>query len=157
VGIHLINYLKPGNYWGFDAESVLREGANLIGEHLIAEKIPHLRVISPESVAEVAAQKPCLIYSVSVLIHVHPADLAEYFSNLLTMIDVGRRAIIIGKWSDGDTLQFGGQSWAHSARVLKQTASDFGGELNFLEENDSWLPDFGRAIKRGRLEIIKRT
>ena len=155
VGIHLINYLKPGNYWGFDAENLLREGAKLIGEHLIAEKAPHLRVISPEAIAEVARQKPRLLYSRGVLIHVHPTDLAEYFSNMLSIIDVGGRGYITGKWSDGDTLQFGGKSWAHSTRALKKTASDFGGELNFLKTNDFWLPDFGRAIKHGRLEITK--
>src|SRR6476620_5967405 len=50
VGIHVINYLKPGAYWGLDSESILREGLNLVDDELVAEKIPHLRVISPQSV-----------------------------------------------------------------------------------------------------------
>jgi len=79
VGIHLINYLKPGNYWGFDAEKLLREGTKLIGEHLIAEKAPHLRVISPEAIAEVAREKPRLLYSRGVLISCPPGRSRRVF------------------------------------------------------------------------------
>jgi hypothetical protein len=56
IGIHAINYLGPGRYWGMDiSDTLLKEGRALIGETLWEEKHPHLRVISAESVAEVAA------------------------------------------------------------------------------------------------------
>ena len=52
----------------------------------MAEKQPHLRVISDASVAEAAAAKPSLLFSEKVLIHVHPDELVQYFRNVLRII-----------------------------------------------------------------------
>jgi hypothetical protein len=155
VGIHVINYLKPGAYWGLDSEPILREGLKLVDADLIAERAPHLRVISPKSVAEVAAKKPSLLYSLKVLTHVHPDELSEYFRNILTIIGDSGQAIITGKWSEGETLQFSGQSWAHSVRSLQEPVLELGGEITVLRERDYWLADFGRVVKRGTLRVTK--
>ena len=53
IGLHVINHLKPGAYWGLDvSEYFLEEGRKLIDDKLVAEKQPNLRVISPAAVAE---------------------------------------------------------------------------------------------------------
>ena len=67
VGIQIINYLKPGAYWGLDSNPILREGLNLVDADLVAEKGSHLRVISPDSVAEAAAARPRFLCSLKVL------------------------------------------------------------------------------------------
>jgi hypothetical protein len=90
-----------------------------------------------------------------VVLHVHPDELSEYFFNILTIIKSGGQAIISGKWSEGETLQYSAQTWAHSLRLLSDTASEFGGELIVRREKDFWLEDFGRTIKSGRLEVTK--
>ena len=153
IGIHLIKFLKPGNYWGFDAEAILREGRHLIGHELIAEKAPHLRAISRETVFEAAAKKPRIVCSHGVVLHVHPDELSEYFFNILSIIRDGGQAIISGKWSDDETIQYSTKTWAHSLRVLSGKASEFGGELVVQNEKDFWLGDFGRTIKSGRFGL----
>jgi hypothetical protein len=90
IGVHVIDYLDPGGYWGFDvADFLLEQGQSLIGEVRWTEKQPRLRVISPESVAEVAAFKPKMLFSSSVLIHVHPEELPEYLHNVISIIGSG--------------------------------------------------------------------
>jgi hypothetical protein len=155
IGVHIIKFLNPGNYWGFDAEPILREGRHLIGDELITEKTPHLLAISPQSVLEAAVKEPRMVCSYGVVSHVHPDELSEYFCNILTIIRGGGRAIISGKWSEGATFQYSTKTWAHSLRLLSDMASEFGGELIVRTEGDFWLEDFGRTIKSGRLEVTK--
>jgi hypothetical protein len=155
IGIHVINYLAPRAYWGLDvSEYLLEEGRKLIGEQLLGEKKPQLRVISPQSVAEAAASKPKMLFSANVLIHVHPQELPEYLGNIMTMIGFGGAAIVTGKWSSGDCIQFSGRSWAHSIAMIRSILSEKGGELTILNEEDWLLEEVGRPAKRGVLQIV---
>ena len=53
IGVHVIEHLGRGAYWGFDIdEAFLDKGRELIGAQTYIEKAPHLRVVSPASVAE---------------------------------------------------------------------------------------------------------
>ena len=159
AGIHAIEYLRPGAYWGLDiSEFLLAEGRKLLGEELWEEKQPRLRLICPESVAEVAACKPAMLFSVKVLIHVHPAELPEFISNIMTIIGTDGQAIIKGVWSDKATLQFSGRSWAHSAPVIRDLALEMGGNFLILNETECQLEPIGQIAKKGtfRLSRIKR-
>src|SRR5262245_61204371 len=101
LGIHAIKYLKPGGYWGMDiVNDFLKEGRKLVGDRLWQEKRPNLRLISAESVTEVATVKPKLLFSVHVLKHVRPDKLNEYFHNIIKIIGPSGEAIIVGKWTD---------------------------------------------------------
>ena len=133
VGIHAINYLGPGLYWGMDiSAALLKEGRALIGETLWEEKQPHLRVISAETVAEVAAIKPAMLFSIKVMIHVHPNELPEYIRNIMTIIGTSGQAIVIGKWSDEETLQIGELSWLHAGSRVGDIVSANGGCMEIL-------------------------
>ena len=124
VGIHAINYLGKGAYWGLDiSDFLLGEGCKLIGETLWQEKQPHLRTISDASVAEAAAAKPSLLFSEKVLIHVHPDELEQYFGNVLRIIGLSGQAIIRGKWNDKRTIKYSSMSWAHSISTIKNLVS----------------------------------
>lgn len=154
VGHHLINFLKPGAYWGLDIDSfLLDEGKELAGEKLLAEKRPNLRVISPSSVAEAAAAQPAMLGSFAVLIHVHPLELPEYLGNLTTIIGKKGKAILTGRWSLDDTIQYSGQSWAHALATLEKMLSERGATLTVVREEDVELEAFGQTVKQGMLRI----
>jgi SAM-dependent methyltransferase len=152
MGIHVIRFLNRGCYWGLDIDQNLLDRGRRLGPEL-GDKAPNLRVISPATVREAASAKPALLFSLRVLIHVHPDELDEYLGNILTIIRDGGRAVITGKWSPGKTFQFGRQSWAHSLDGLNCIAGRHGGQIHVLEEKDSPLAKTGKLAKGGALEI----
>jgi len=156
VGIHTINYLGRGAYWGLDiSDFLLEEGRKLIGEPLWAEKQPHLRVISDESVAEAAAAKPALLFSGKVLIHVHPDELSQYLHNVLKIIGPSGQAIITGKWSDKETIDYSTLSWAHSISTIQGLVKAQGGRLTIVKEKERELERTGETAKLGALRIVQ--
>jgi hypothetical protein len=153
MGIHAIQFLNRGCYWGLDIDhDLLEQGRKLIGPRL-EEKAPNLRLITPATIREAASAKPVLLFSLRVLIHVHPAELDEYIANILTIIGDQGRAIITGKWTSGKTFQFGRQSWAHSLEELNRIALCNGGSIGVTAGKDLPLPKFGRAAEGGALEM----
>jgi len=131
VGLHAIEYLKPGCYWGLDvSDFLLNRGRELIGADLEHRKAPNLRVISGSSLREAAAAHPKLVFSISVLVHVHPDELSEYFTNILSLIDGNGVGMITTEWTGGDTYQTARQSWVHSVTTLRDAAP---GNLTFIE------------------------
>ena len=156
VGLHAINYLNPGNYWGMDiAETLLETGRGLIGEELWAAKQPNLRVISPEAVAEVAAQKPQLLVSTRVLKAVHQGDLVEYIQNIVRIIGDRGRAIIHGKWSSGDSFQYEDWKWAHGMNEMRDMLAKMGCTITILRENTR--PVDGGILSQGIFSIERET
>ena len=136
VGRHAIAYLEPGHYWGLDiAQSFLDGGLALIGADVAAQKIPALRVISELSVAETAAAKPKFLYSISVLMHVHPDELLEFMRNIVTIVGEQGFGVIAAQWTDTDTRQIGRQSWVHSFSALRAAVDASGGVGEFIERN----------------------
>jgi hypothetical protein len=155
LGIHVIKYLQPGAYWGMDiSEFLLEEGRKLIGDGLSTKKQPHLRVISAESVAEAAAAKPTMLFSVKVLIHVHPGELAEYFRNIMTIIGASGQAIITGKWSEKETLRYSQLSWAHSIDSVQGFVKAKGGNVEILREQECRLEHIDHTARTGMLRIV---
>jgi hypothetical protein len=151
IGVHAIRYLAPGRYWGLDIDrSLLNVGADLVGQDLIAEKRPQLRVIAPDTVKEAAAAKPSLLFSIAVLIHVHPDELEEYFGNVLTIIGGSGKAIVTGKWSQ-EGFQYSCKSWAHSLPLMENLVDRLGGCLSVLRQEDRQVTD--RATKGGTLQL----
>lgn len=152
VGVHFIRYLDRGHYWGLDIhQKLLDEGARLVGDELMAEKEPHLHVLSPASVKLAAEAKPKLLFSIAVLIHVHPDELAEYFGNIVAIIGGSGRAIMTGKWSTTRTEQLALLSWAHSLPLMTELVDRLGGRLSVLSQEDRKVKE--RTTKAGMLEI----
>jgi hypothetical protein len=154
LGVHVMKYLRPGAYWGMDvAEFLLEEGRALIGEDVLADQRPNLRVISCEAVAEAAALKPAMVFSAKVLLHVHPDELGEYLQNIMTMIGTHGQAIIISKWNNGETLQYGGKGWAHGLPVMRDIVAAWGGKIVVLKEEAYRLEGFDTSVKHGTLHL----
>ncbi|HWE18518.1 MAG TPA: class I SAM-dependent methyltransferase [Hyphomicrobiaceae bacterium] len=153
MGVHAIRFLERGRYWGFDIDqALLDEGARLIGPEM-ENKAPNLRVISAAAVREAAQAKPAFLFSLKVLIHVHPDELDEFFGNILTIIGTSGRAILTGKWSSGEPFQFARQSWAHSLERLTESVARHGGQLIVLKQDDSPRTDIVAEAKTGILEV----
>jgi len=157
LGVHVMKYLRAGAYWGMDvAEFLLEEGRALVGGDVLAERRPSLRVISPEAVAEAAACKPAMVFSAKVLLHVHPDELGEYLHNIMTMISTHGQAIILSKWNDGKTLQYGGKGWAHGLSVMQDMVAPWGGEIIVLKQEAYRLDGFDTSVKHGTLRLTHR-
>jgi hypothetical protein len=153
VGIHLIDYLNPGCYWGLEiSDFLLREGRKLIGD-LSVEKRPNLRVISCQSIAEVAAMKPAMLLSAKVLIHVHPDELTEYLHNIMKIIGVSGQAYITGKWSATTTIRYSEMSWAHGLSPIQDIVKTLHGTTDIIEEEEKTLHKTGLAAKSGILRV----
>jgi SAM-dependent methyltransferase len=153
MGIHVIRFLNRGCYWGLDIDQdLLDRGCRTLGPQL-EDKAPNLRVISPATVREAASSRPALLFSIRVLIHVHPDELGEYMGNILTIVRDGGRAVITGKWSPAQTFQFGRQSWAHSLEELNRVATANGGQIRVLAEKDWPFIKIGKVARGGALEI----
>lgn len=141
VGLPVINYLGRGAYWGLDiSDSLFEEARKIVGPELIAEKQPQLRVISRESVQEVAAAKPNMLFSVKVMQHVHPDELAEYFGNVMKIIGSSGQAIIGTKWRNGGTVQYRPSGWAHEFAKIEALVGELEGRVVVLKGNDKVLP-----------------
>src|SRR5262245_59538050 len=161
LGIHAIKYLKPGGYWGMDiVNDFLKEGRKLVGDRLWQEKRPNLRLISAESVTEVATVKPKLLFSVHVLKHVRPDKLNEYFHNIIKIIGPSGEAIIVGKWTDSETIQYNDESWtrswAHAFLLLQNTVVSEGGSIKVIREQKDVLPRVGRTATKGFLRVTNK-
>jgi hypothetical protein len=154
MGIHAINYLGPGKYWGLEiSDFLLQQGRELVGEALLEEKQPHLEVISPASVAAAAAAKPAMLISIRVLIHVHPDELKEYFGNVMTIIGPSGQAIINGKWSQNGTIQSSNRSWAHDVSILERIVKAQGGAMNILTQEGCELEGIKERAVSGTFRI----
>jgi hypothetical protein len=148
VGLHAIRHLNPGCYWGMDITEVfLAEGLELIGSELVATKRPNLRVISPSTLAEAAAAKPKFLFSVNVLLHVHPNELTEFMTNILSIIQGDSLAVVTGGWTGWRTRQVARQSWIHSKADLRQAVRAAGGHALFISRAAA------AGLERGLIEI----
>lgn len=136
LGIRVMRYLDRGDYWGLDiAEDFLKVGRELIGEELYRDKRPNLKVINQVSVDEAAEARPDLLFSAKVLHHVHPSELENYLSNVMTIIGHSGRAIIMGSWSSAETLKLGRSGWAHGIGEIEAALSSRA-RLTILSERD---------------------
>jgi SAM-dependent methyltransferase len=156
MGMHVIRFLNRGCYWGLDIDpDLLDQGRRLLGPQLEI-KAPVLRVISPATVREAASAKPTLLFSLRVLIHVHPNELDEYIANILTIIGKRGRGVITGKWSPEKSFQFARQSWAHSFESLNHIVGANNGQIRVLAEKDWPFNKIGKLARAGALEIRGR-
>ncbi len=158
IGIHVIGLLPPGAYWGLDiTKPLLDKSRELLGEVLLAEKRPHLKLITPDNVAEVAAHKPSFVFSAKVLQHVHPDEVEEYFANILSMIGSWGRALISCQFSPDETLQYGGSGWAHGFPGIKDIVARLGGKVKLLAHKQGAREGARDARKRrGEFMIVAK-
>jgi len=128
-GIHLIRYLEKGRYIGLDIdERVLEAGRHLAGEELLAEKTPRLAIVSPALVAQAAAARPAWIISSYVLSQMPPADLDEYFDNLVKLMEGDGKAALQLRWA-WRTMRYSRTGFYHNRRQVARKLDGRGLEV----------------------------
>ncbi len=134
VGCHVIRHLNSGGYWGLDVnQRFLRDGEELIGQDLILQKAPNLHLISDETLARARAAGPRFIFSKSVLLHIHPNEIAIYFDRITRLMSKHTQAVIDATVCE-QTVQIEPLSWAYSKAMLEDKLASFGCTMRILEE-----------------------
>lgn len=83
IGVHLIEYLRPGNYLGLDvSQELLDLGLTMLGEDVLIARRPGAAVIDEDAISMGAVFGADLVFSMAVATHVHPREAATYFANL---------------------------------------------------------------------------
>lgn len=138
VGVHVISHLDPGNFWGMDiAEFLLDKGRDLIGSEVVESKKPNLGVIGPEFVEKAASTNPDFVYSIAVLIHVHPDEASEFFDNLGQLLAAGGTLYMTAKCVEGDeTVQYAGRSWAYGLERVRSEFAKRGLTMEILRKQE---------------------
>lgn len=123
IGAPLIDYLGPDRYVGLDLDQRLLDlGLRMLPARLAEEKRPTLRVISPESLAEVAAKKPDWIFSGGVMQHVPPEELGTYFGNISAVAtSTTRIEIRVSKMKEVPA-RLSVNTWSHAMPQIEDAA-----------------------------------
>jgi len=96
IGLHFMDHLAPGHYWGVDVtRRFFEDGLQQLDPHMVAEKAPRLDVISDETLAEIRAWQPDWVFSISVLMHVPPAEVEDFLRKITGLLAPGARAVIV--------------------------------------------------------------
>lgn len=115
IGQHFMRTLLPGHYWGLDVtDRFYSDGLRLLDRDFVAAKQPNLALITKATIAEAAAMKPSLVYSVAVMKHVPETELVAYWRNLLSMLTPDGCVAVRFDRSSGN-IRTAAMSWAHDA------------------------------------------
>jgi SAM-dependent methyltransferase len=118
IGMHFIDHLAPGKYWGVDVtRRFFEDGVRLLDTHLIAEKAPRLDVISEPTLRAVQDWQPDWVFSVSVLMHVPPAEVEGFLRKITDLLAPGARAVILFDRTEQNA-QTAPMSWTYSEAFL---------------------------------------
>jgi hypothetical protein len=118
VGQHFIRCLERGRFWGLDViDDFFREGLPGLGSDLIEEKQPNLRVIGENSLAEVKALRPDLIYSVAVIKHVPPPEVDGFLARITSLMDAHTVVAIQHEWGF-NARRVGSKTWTYRGDYL---------------------------------------
>ena len=156
IGQHIIRYLERGAYWGVDIDfEFLSHARRLIGDELISDKEPNLRVISEHSLLEAAQANPDFIFSYKVIQHVHPDELTDYMRGFQLLVGTESKAFIFNaNWRDNDTFQYRPKGWAHDMSKIKRIADNLGLKVECVQAKEKTRP-LGTAMV-GNLQISRR-
>jgi len=124
IGQHVMRLLDPGCYIGLDVtDEFYTYGLANIGPELIAEKRPHLAVLSDAVIDEQAKAPPDFLFSSAVVQHVPPRELGTYFGRILKLTGADTTAVVSFVIADKvqRTAQF---SWFYPAERLIRAVRD---------------------------------
>jgi hypothetical protein len=119
IGMHLIDYLDAGNYWGVDVtDRFYKDGLELLKAETVPAKAPRFDVIAPASLAAIREWRPDLVFSFSVVLHVPPAELQDYLAKVTGLLGRGSRAVVVFD-ATGKDIRLSAKSWGYSRETLR--------------------------------------
>jgi hypothetical protein len=121
IGLHFIDHLAPEHYWGVDVtRRFFEDGLKMLDPGAIAAKAPRLDVISDETLREIRAWQPDWVFSISVLMHVPPAEIETFLRKVTGLLAPGARAVILFDQTPRN-LQVAAMAWTYSESFLCET------------------------------------
>ncbi len=144
IGVHFINYLNPGCYFGMDVTpDTLNLGRELAGEELLRTKTPRLAPIDDEAIHEGERFAADYVFSWLVAQHVHPGELDYYFGNLVRL--AGKPGAVLffnAKLTDGSTeTQYSAKSFARPLEIFIRGLAP----LTFVEKHRDKTREEGKS------------
>lgn len=137
VGRLLMAYLEPGHYWGLDLSfRFIEEGTASLEPAFMDRRRPNLRIIDEASLGEVRRARADFLISIGVLIHVPPAELDDYLSQLMSCLGNQTRAFVTARTSKRAT-QYSALSWSHEKSSLEAAVHRHGGRCRFEADGSS--------------------
>jgi len=121
IGMHFIDHLAPERYWGVDVTPrFFEEGVGLLDPALVAAKAPRFGVIDDATLRAIAAWQPDLVFSVSVLMHVPPAEIEGFLRKITGLLSPNGRAVVVFDQTPRN-LQTAAMGWTYSESFLCET------------------------------------
>ena len=134
IGEAFMGYLQPGNYVGLDVSDVFfAEGLARLPADFVTQKRPSVQVVSDAVLREVGKRKPHFIFSLAVMQHVPPEDLADYFRRIVSLAAPHSR-IEIGHWPRFRTTWMPPRSWRHSRHAIGAALAPLGYAAEYRPE-----------------------
>jgi SAM-dependent methyltransferase len=123
---HFLKLLEPGNFFGLDVISDFYElGIANVGADLIAASKPRLAVISRDTVAEAAAFRADFVFAHSVVIHVHPDIIEEFFDNLRTIACRPGTILTFNVMISDEPVRYNNLGWAWPLEFFSRKLVEF--------------------------------
>jgi SAM-dependent methyltransferase len=133
IGMHFIDHLAPRKYWGVDVtRRFFEDGLRLLDPRMVAEKAPRLDAISEATLRDVQDWQPDWVFSISVLMHVPPAEVEDFLRKITDLLTPGARAVILFDRTEHNA-QTAPMSWTFSEAFLCEALRriDPGFEISF--------------------------
>ena len=133
VGQHLIAFLEPGKYWGLDiTDRFMDMGLPLMDPSVLEEKRPHLEVITPAVLESVRSISADYVFSLGVLQHIPPEELALFFMQLIEITAPNTHTLLKGRLAP-ERVQLSWSTWLHAEPELERIVRRLGGHIEVLK------------------------
>lgn len=115
IGQHFIRALNPGHYLGLDViPDFYKQGLDLLGPDLVAEKAPVLGVIGdPVAEDRAAAHGADLVFASAVAFHVHPDEMGQFARNIDRASARPGCIVLFDAMIHPEMLRYAHRGWAH--------------------------------------------
>lgn len=155
LGVHLIAHLEAEKYWGFDVVSdFYQAGKSLLPPGLLERKRPELHTIEPHKLEMARQAQPDFVFSFAVVKHIPPAELGAYFSNVVTLMAPGSKAVITFIEAE-HTCRTGAKIWSYSQHEIEATVQRQGAGLDCVFRPFQ-RGGANRALPRTSVLLIRR-
>src|SRR6185295_5292857 len=96
------------------------DGVSLLDPAMVTEKAPRLDVIDAATLQMIRDWQPDLVFSVSVLMHVPPAEIEAFLRKITSLLSRDARAVILFDQTPRN-LQAAAMGWTYSESFLCET------------------------------------